>query len=518
MTSTIDFRTDFLDSDDEANPLDEVPGQQSLTLTDSSSASSSIRGIASSLSPVTNAATAALPTPEPLTPEQAESVTADEIKRILGKKGRAKLCNVKISEAETNKLARKGNEHTRLESIYGIPVRKIPCDALSSFHSRWRSVPHSLKKKKALCDGIVKLYTDLLEGKFKVDAEGNLIVEESPEANRHVVNKMRYINVLFSPLIRPILETKGRALNKDELTEGIKQDEPLHRQIITEYNTDDDHNEDFWSIPGYRANPELDGKPITWEQSKKIMAELTKEYEFAFGNWKQSGNHDDFRNYIGSNFYLQYLWEYDHHYPGFLNKITGRLEDNVYRESIPNAEAVSKAKAASAKKKRKRGSKKKSDYSDDEDDETKFLHQESLVMKTKMYVQMTKDSTINQRKELIETQTVLSNRIKNETNSMFALLQEAAKKSDININDAKSDYIEYKQKGPSFNVASFFSDTSTDIDDNDIIFHQMMSLEKSIIEAEALNEETTKELQRLRDSMDNDEDKENAPSNVTEIE
>ena len=130
-TSAIDFRTDYLDSDEEANPLDEVPGQQSLTLTDSSGASSSIRGLAS-LSPVPAANAAALPTPEPLTPEQAESVTADTIKKILGKNGRAKLCNVKISEAATNKLARKGNETTRLESIYGIPVRKIPCDALSS--------------------------------------------------------------------------------------------------------------------------------------------------------------------------------------------------------------------------------------------------------------------------------------------------------------------------------------------------------------------------------------------------
>ena len=37
-------------------------------------------------------------------------------------------------------------------------------------------------------------------------------------------------------MVRPLIATKGKSLTKDQLIEGMKQDESLHTLIATEYN------------------------------------------------------------------------------------------------------------------------------------------------------------------------------------------------------------------------------------------------------------------------------------------
>ena len=44
----------------------------------------------------------------------------------------------------------------------------------------------------------------------------------------------RYINVLFSTIIRPLLQNRGRSLTRAELQDGITTDQLLHKTMVLE--------------------------------------------------------------------------------------------------------------------------------------------------------------------------------------------------------------------------------------------------------------------------------------------
>ena len=97
-------------------------------------------------------------------------------------------------------------------------------------------------------------------------------------------------------MVRPLIATKGKSLTKDQLTEGMKQDENLHTLIATEYNK---------NIPEYAGNAHPDVEegrnsnpgsysPIAWQKSKTTFTSLCNEYDKCFYNWKRSGFHGKF--------------------------------------------------------------------------------------------------------------------------------------------------------------------------------------------------------------------------------
>ena len=79
----------------------------------------------------------------------------------------------------------------------------------------------------------LQLKWDLLGmGKNKVDLclilvdfkpQGGIVPIETEASNKVAINRRRYLNVLFSDVIHPLLTTRCQSLNKDQLTEGVKK-------------------------------------------------------------------------------------------------------------------------------------------------------------------------------------------------------------------------------------------------------------------------------------------------------
>ena len=116
-------------------------------------------------------------------------------------------------------------------------------------------------------------------------AQGGIVPTETEASEKVTINRCRYPNVLFSNVIRPLLATKGRSLNKDQLTEGVKKDEEIHATIDLEYNKEDvghySHNL-FPEIPSGRSNnPSVFGE-ISWQKSVEAFVKLTGEYDRYF--------------------------------------------------------------------------------------------------------------------------------------------------------------------------------------------------------------------------------------------
>ena len=164
------------------------------------------------------------------------------------------------------------------------------------------------------------------------------------------INRLRYFNVIFSNECREPLSMRGENLTKDELTEGIKTDEELHKLIIKEYNNPDKHNEFAWPQLrcGVDGDPVFDPKkgPIVWTQSVEALKKVLKDYEYCVQNWQLSGNHKGFGDYdpskpalpfskfIQANKALLYVHEFVHLYPNVFEKATGKLPQGVFTESI----------------------------------------------------------------------------------------------------------------------------------------------------------------------------------------
>ena len=113
-------------------------------------------------------------------------------------------------------------------------------DAIRTFLSKFRSYLKTINKsvsknKKDVCNDLVELQIKFDEGDIELDDNGLIVIKtntkpEFTRANR--INRKRFINVLFSSTIRPLLATRGVPLTKDELTMGFKTDELMHREII----------------------------------------------------------------------------------------------------------------------------------------------------------------------------------------------------------------------------------------------------------------------------------------------
>ena len=66
-------------------------------------------------------------------------------------------------------------------------------------------------------------------------------------ANKHnKINRLRYCNVIFGDESRNDIATRGDKLSAADLTDDLKTDELLHRNISMEYNNTDKYNDNVW--------------------------------------------------------------------------------------------------------------------------------------------------------------------------------------------------------------------------------------------------------------------------------
>jgi len=289
-----------------------------------------------------------------------DTATVEEFKEYFQSTG---LLAVEITSAQTNpvkKIPKRISKHkyspnkllmSRLKSINNVPVWKIPLDAIRPFRSKFRTYLKSINKpvsknKKDICDDLVDLRIKFDEGEITLDDDGLIIMknDSKPEFRReNRINIKRFINVLFSATIRPILATRDMPLTKDQLTIGSKRDEIMHREIIKEYNNPEFYNEDEWPTLGSLTSARLEEKPIVWQTSKKYLQILGEEYEVAYHNYRRTGNHGDFGDsdgdanfgsFIKSNQSLLYIHEFFHLYPEILATITGQLPKRVKLDTM----------------------------------------------------------------------------------------------------------------------------------------------------------------------------------------
>ena len=200
-----------------------------------------------------------------------------------------KFKDVIVSDKKSNIISNNRKKvMTRLYSIMGIctvditnPQIKVIAKALGIKNCR-------ATKKIDLCEQIVAWVSD---------SSNEVVKEISAKMDiNSTINQRRYLNVIFSDVIRPLLATKGASLTKDQLTNGIKQDQILHTKISEEYNKD---------TPEYASNAFPDivqghlsdagiFDQINWQKSKATFTFLSNAYDKIFYDWKQSGFHGDF--------------------------------------------------------------------------------------------------------------------------------------------------------------------------------------------------------------------------------
>ena len=117
-------------------------------------------------------------------------------------------------------------------------------------------------------------------------------VEDTLSKNH--VNQKQYFNFLFSNKISPKLAMRGESLTKEQMADGIKRDELLHREIILEYNNKDKYNKVAHNIANFQGAHPSTFVPITWVHSKQMLNTVVQECKKAFKNWKISGFHGAF--------------------------------------------------------------------------------------------------------------------------------------------------------------------------------------------------------------------------------
>ena len=246
---------------------------------------------------------------------------------------------------------------TRCVAINGFSPPNLNLDKLRVMAGRIGIVKAGKMSKRECLEALaeVKLNPDLQKEIRKKAAE-----------EKNAVNQKRYINVLYSDAVRPMLQTRGESLTPKQLTDGLKKDELLHLLIVAEYNDRSKHNDD--ACPHLRhckgSDPSKCDGPIDYDQSVKVFKSLTSDYETALNNWRLSGNHGDFEdesgnsnripfvNFVSNKNILLYLHELVYEHQDTLSNLTGELPATAFSESTnPDDDLAIDIAKESAKKK-----------------------------------------------------------------------------------------------------------------------------------------------------------------------
>jgi len=349
----------------------------------------------------------------------------------------ADLKDVELSLKPTvpiRRLNKKVKDHSaecfsNLSAICGVPPRDINTKFLRRFCTRHRIYVGSSSGNKRDCVlAIVKAKTDPPSKK--------------QPAKHNKMNRLRYCNVIFGDESRNDLATRGDKLSAADLTDGLKTDELLHRKICMEYNNTDKYNDNAWpQLQACKGDPYLFPGPIVWDQSLKTLKTLIREYEYCFNNWKLSGNHGafgevgnedtsrkPFADFIQSNTSLLYLHEFVYQYPNIFSKVTGKLPDGAFSESISTV-TVTGPVTGSARKKRKGAS--------DNDNGNKCLNDFNIIARTsKAAIRM---------HLMTESISKATHDIRGFTEKKSYLLRKAREEKSLSRTDLKEKFAQYEK-------------------------------------------------------------------------
>jgi len=267
----------------------------------------------------------------------------------------ASMTSIEVTIEATNpvtKLPKKKRNNiptalTSLKSIEGIAVQDMLLIEMRIF-CRNNNIPGGRKlKKEDLCDLILQYSSKFARFGPTFEPEDIKPSIEKP------ISRYRYANVIMGENCRPFIATRGKPLNKDELTDGMKTDEELHRLIATEYNDRSNKHYGTNAFPSQkiRANSFVFSS-ITWQKSMSTLKDYMKEYEYAFNKWKLSGTHEvmeeniskivankpfsDFSNNAGA---ILYIHEFVYAFPSVFQKSIGTLPETAFSESISFGDA-----------------------------------------------------------------------------------------------------------------------------------------------------------------------------------
>lgn len=192
-----------------------------------------------------------------------------------------KFNDVIITDESTNPLsANKKSVTTRLKSILLVPIANVRNADLRFVAKSIGIKGMSRTKKLEVCNVIVEWVSNPSNDKsnedVSEDVNANDDVDLDTSSSRCRINRRRYLNVMFSDIVRPAIATKGASLTKDQLTEGLKQDQILHTLISGEYNKQIDEyaGDAFPDIEKGRYSDAGLFVPITWQKSKQTFTAL----------------------------------------------------------------------------------------------------------------------------------------------------------------------------------------------------------------------------------------------------
>lgn len=114
-----------------------------------------------------------------------------------------------------------------------------------------------------------------------------------------VINRYRLANVVFGDTCRPIVAKRGKCLDKDELTLGLKTDQKVYEIVAAEYNWIDTPEEDPYGSIEYPYivvddchQPSKFSTPVSWKEVQKVTKDCMKHLDKARANMELSGTHD----------------------------------------------------------------------------------------------------------------------------------------------------------------------------------------------------------------------------------
>lgn len=195
---------------------------------------SSVSSSASTLQPQSSSSRHPLPSQKEdvfdVTSAEAAAANTDPIKETH-------MEDVLVSSTARNPLS--GNRKatlTKLHSIGKILIGNIGVKSLKALCTRMGIVGQRKNRKDVICEAIVKAKEDssFVQIKDRVDSKESTKKESSGVWT--IINRCRFLNVLFSDYIRPLLATLGATLSRCDLDKKIKQDQVFFEKVAREYN------------------------------------------------------------------------------------------------------------------------------------------------------------------------------------------------------------------------------------------------------------------------------------------
>ena len=238
----------------------------------------------------------------------------------------------------------KNGPKTRLQMILNVDTNAINVDSeLRPFGSKI-GIAYARKLSKIdLADAIAKKRLAYEARVASGSDPDELCIDDcKPPASKKkvTVSKTRLANVVFSDKIRPLFDQRGQTLTAAELTGRKKTDQWLFEAIVVEYNS---HKAEY-AVAAYptavtlspKAKPSCFSANLDWKEALTVWKAYVSQYENDIINFDVSGKHndddDDLAAFTQSSVVV-YLHQYMKEYPGFLQKASGALDDEVQEES-----------------------------------------------------------------------------------------------------------------------------------------------------------------------------------------